>query len=204
VETLLPVDNVSTGLSESKVYRGACLNHSCAKDASGNVLVTVSTGAEMLRLDGDHEDELVPGMKRIDDVDGDCAKVEASRDKSDKAGVGIPESKVYRGVCLNHSCDMYDSDGVSEDELASKCKGKKGKAARGNNSDEQYGTALEMYEYDYEDPEEQFWAEFLGGSSLQWPLLTPRDEEAYKYVCCSRAAWRLREVRWRTEPRRDA
>mmetsp|Transcript_13185 Transcript_13185/g.17841 ORF Transcript_13185/g.17841 Transcript_13185/m.17841 type:complete len:245 (+) Transcript_13185:45-779(+) len=47
--------------------------------------------------------------------------------------------------------------------------------------------------------EDAFWAEFMSGSSRQWPFLTPRDEAACE--CCSRSHWRA--VEWRRGDRSD-
>merc|ERR1712242_418926 len=45
-------------------------------------------------------------------VDGEHANREVGEDKPDKAGTHFPESKVYRGVCSNHICDMSPGDDV--------------------------------------------------------------------------------------------
>jgi len=51
-------------------------------------------------------------VKRVVEVDGEHANREVGEDKPDKAGTHFPESKVYRGVCSNHICDMSAGDEV--------------------------------------------------------------------------------------------
>merc|ERR1719414_1155627 len=51
-------------------------------------------------------------VKRVVELDGKHANREVGEDKPDKAGTHFPESKVYRGVCSNHICDMSVGDDV--------------------------------------------------------------------------------------------
>jgi ferredoxin--NADP+ reductase len=51
-------------------------------------------------------------VKRVVELDGKFANREVGEDKPDKAGTGFPKSRVYRGVCSNHICDMSVGDDV--------------------------------------------------------------------------------------------
>jgi ferredoxin--NADP+ reductase len=51
-------------------------------------------------------------VKRVVEVDGEHSNREVGEDKPDKAGTGFPDSKVYRGVCSNHVCDLSPGDAV--------------------------------------------------------------------------------------------
>merc|ERR1712018_511104 len=51
-------------------------------------------------------------VKRVVEVDDKFANREVGEDQPDKAGTHFPESKVYRGVCSNHICDMSVGDDV--------------------------------------------------------------------------------------------
>merc|ERR1712176_1382487 len=63
---------------------------------------------------GDNENSKTVSLcvKRVVEVDGKHANREVGEDKPDKAGTHFPESKVYRGVCPNHICDMSVGDDV--------------------------------------------------------------------------------------------
>jgi len=51
-------------------------------------------------------------VKRVVEVDKQHHNREVGEDKPDKAGTAFPESKVYRGVCSNHICDLSVGDDV--------------------------------------------------------------------------------------------
>ena len=51
-------------------------------------------------------------VKRVVELDGKHVNREVGEDKPDKAGTAFPDSKVYRGVCSNHICDLSVGDDV--------------------------------------------------------------------------------------------
>jgi ferredoxin--NADP+ reductase len=51
-------------------------------------------------------------VKRVVEVDGKHVNREKGEDKPDTAGTHFPDSKVYRGVCSNHICDLQVGDDV--------------------------------------------------------------------------------------------